>query len=310
MTFYIDVIFLENIMMNYIILFATGLIIKNNMKQIKLILSSSIGAIYAIMSYISKVEIYENTVVKFLLSIVMLYIAFKPNNIKKMFKNIIIFYLTSFCFGGAAYYLLYHISPEQINNMNGILTGSYPIKIAILGGILGFFILNIGFKVIKNRIDKNSIFYQAKIVYEEKSILVKVILDTGNLLIEPITGVPVMLIEQEKLKELLGERNVEIISNGLINNFEGLEEKLKLKCRIIPFSSVGKNNGMMIGFKPDYIKLYYDSEEITFKKVMIGICNNILSKNGNYSGLIGLELLNSKNGKLGELNEYNSNVKV
>lgn len=295
MTFYIDVIFLENIMMNYIILFATGLIIKNNMKQIKLILSSSIGAIYAIMSYISKVEIYENTVVKFLLSIVMLYIAFKPNNIKKMFKNIIIFYLTSFCFGGAAYYLLYHISPEQINNMNGILTGSYPIKIAILGGILGFFILNIGFKVIKNRIDKNSIFYQAKIVYEEKSILVKVILDTGNLLIEPITGVPVMLIEQEKLKELLGERNVEIISNGLINNFEGLEEKLKLKCRIIPFSSVGKNNGLLIGFKPDYISIYNDVEdEKTIKEVMIGICNSKISKSGTYSGLMGLELLNSE----------------
>lgn len=295
MTFYIDVIFLENIMMNYIILFATGLIIKNNMKQIKLILSSSIGAIYAIMSYISKVEIYENTVVKFLLSIVMLYIAFKPNNIKKMFKNIIIFYLTSFCFGGAAYYLLYHISPEQINNMNGILTGSYPIKIAILGGILGFFILNIGFKVIKNRIDKNSIFYQAKIVYEEKSILVKVILDTGNLLIEPITGVPVMLIEQEKLKELLGERNVEIISNGLINNFEGLEEKLKLKCRIIPFSSVGKNNGLLVGFKPDYISIYNDVEdEKTIKEVMIGICNSKISKSGTYSGLMGLELLNSE----------------
>lgn len=299
MTFYIDVIFLENIIMNYIILFATGLIIKNNMKQIKLILSSSIGAIYAIMSYISKVEIYENTIVKFLLSIVMIYIAFKPNNIKKMFKNIVIFYLTSFCFGGAAYYLLYHISPEQIKNMNGILTGSYPIKIAILGGILGFFILNIGFKVIKNRIDKNSIFYQAKIVYEEKSILVKVILDTGNLLIEPITMLPVMIVEAEKLKELLGKENIEIISNGLTNNFEGLEEDLKLKCRIIPFSSVGKNNGLLIGFKPDYISIYNDvEEEKIMKDVMIGICNSKISKNGSYSGLIGLELLNSEIAKM------------
>lgn len=299
MTFYIDVIFLENIMMNYIILFATGLIIKNNMKQMKLILSSSIGAMYAIMSYISKVEMYENTIIKFLLSIVMLYIAFKPNNIKKMFKNIVIFYLTSFCFGGAAYYLLYHISPEQIQNMNGILTGSYPIKIAILGGILGFFILNIGFKVIKNRIDKNSIFYQAKIVYKERNISVKVILDTGNLLIEPITRIPVMLIEAEQLKELLGAENIAIIKNGLSNNFEGLEEELKLKCRIIPFSSIGKNNGLLVGFKPDYISIYNDVEdEKIIKEVMIGICNNKISKNGTYSGLMGLELLNSEVAKM------------
>ncbi len=292
MTFYIDIIFIENMIMNYIILFATGLIIKNNIKHIKLILSSLIGTVYVIMSYISGLEIYANKIIKFLLSIVMIYIAFKPTNIKKMFKNIIIFYLTSFCFGGAAYYLLYYISPQQIKNMNGILTGSYPIKIAILGGILGFFIINIGFKIIKNRIDKNSIFYDAEIGYKEKSIRLRVILDTGNLLLEPITSTPVMIIEAEKMKELLGEENIQIISSGLENSFQGLSEELKLRCRILPFSSVGKNNGMMIGFKPDYIKLYHDTEEETVKKAIIGICDNKLSKSGNYSGLIGLELLN------------------
>ena len=60
MTFYIDIIFVENIIMNYIILFATGLIIKNNLKHLKLFLSSVIGATYAIMSYISNLEIYKN----------------------------------------------------------------------------------------------------------------------------------------------------------------------------------------------------------------------------------------------------------
>lgn len=310
MTLYIDIILIENMIMNYIILFATGLIIKSNLKHIRLVLSSLIGAGYVIISYITGLEIYTNQIIKFLLSIVMIYIAYKPTTIKKMFKDIIIFYLTSFCFGGAAYYLLYYISPKQIKNINGILTGSYPIKVAILGGILGFFVINVAFRIIKSKIDKNSILYDAQIGYQEKSIQLKVILDTGNLLLDPITSYPVMIVESKKMEELLGEKNIQIINKALENNFQGLSEKIKLRCRILPFSSVGKNNGMMIGFKPDYIKLYYDSEEITLKKVMIGICNNILSKDGNYSGLIGLELLNSKNGKLGELNEYNSKVKV
>jgi stage II sporulation protein GA (sporulation sigma-E factor processing peptidase) len=90
MIFYIDLIFLENIIMNYIILFATGLIIKDDLKHIRIFLSSTIGAIYAIMSYISGLEIYKNQVVKFLLSVVMTYIAFNPKNIKKMCKNIVI----------------------------------------------------------------------------------------------------------------------------------------------------------------------------------------------------------------------------
>lgn len=296
MTFYIDVIFFENIIMNYIILFATGLIIKKDLKHLRLIISSTIGAIYAIMSYVSGLTLYTNKITKLLLSITMVYIAYNPINIKILIKNTIIFYLTSFCFGGAAYYLLFYISPEQINNINGILTGSYPIKIAILGGILGFFIINIGFKIIKNRLDKNSIFYNIEIFMEEKSVQVKTILDTGNLLVEPITSFPVIIIEEEKIKEILEEKDIKIINNGLTNSFEGLSEKLKVRCRIIPFSSVGTENGMIIGFKPDYIKVNNEDGSIKIvKDVIVGIYNKKLSKNNNYAGLIGLELLNSEN---------------
>lgn len=292
MTFYIDVIFIENIIMNYIILFATGLIIKKDLKHIRIFFSSLLGATYAIMSYISNVGIYKNKIVEFILSIVMIYIAFSPKSIKKMIKNIIIFYLTSFCFGGAAYYLLYYISPEQIKNINGILTGSYPIKIAILGGILGFFVINIGFKVVKNKIDKHSIYYDIEIGYKENKVKVRVILDTGNLLVEPITSFPVAIIQEDKISEILSSRDLNIIKDGLRNNFIGLSEELKLRCRIIPFSSVGKNNGMMIGFKPDYIKIFVEEdEEKIINNVIIGIYNKHLSKNGRYQGLVGLELL-------------------
>ncbi len=311
MTFYIDIILVENMIMNYIILFATGLIIKTNIKHIRIIISSTIGAIYAIMSYISGLEIYANQITKFLLSIVMIYIAYNPNNIKTMCKDTIIFYLTSFCFGGAAYYLLYYISPEQINNMNGILTGSYPIKIAILGGILGFFIINIAFKIMKNRLDRNSIFYTIEIGYKEKSSKLKVILDTGNLLVEPITSYPVVIVEAEKMKKIISEETLEKLLNILENNnLETLDDDLKLRCRVIPFSSIGKKNGMIIGFKPDYIKINNDEQETMVRDVIIGIYNNQLSRNRMYSGLIGLELLNSENRKTGELNEYHSNAKV
>lgn len=293
MTFYIDIILLENMIMNYIILFATGLITKTKFKYSRLFFSSLIGSLYVIMLYISDIKLYTNQIIKILLSITMIYVAFVPKNFKKMMQEVIIFYLTSFCFGGVAYYLLYYISPEQIKNMNGILTGSYPIKIAILGGILGFFIINIAFNVIKNRFDRGSIFYTIEIGYQGESCKLKVILDTGNLLVEPITSYPVVIVEAEKIKKILSEQVVEKLLNILENNnLETLDDDLKLRCRIIPFSTIGKNNGMIIGFKPDYIRLYDEEYENISKEVIVGIYNNKLSKNGIYSGLIGLELLN------------------
>ena len=80
MTIYIDIIFIENIIMNAIILYATSIILKQKVKIIRLIISSTIGSIYSILMYITKFTIYSSTISKFLLSIVIVYTAFKPQN--------------------------------------------------------------------------------------------------------------------------------------------------------------------------------------------------------------------------------------
>ncbi len=48
MTIYLDVVFIENICMNSIILFATGLVTKSKCKVIKVLISSMIGALYVV----------------------------------------------------------------------------------------------------------------------------------------------------------------------------------------------------------------------------------------------------------------------
>ena len=114
MTIYIDIIFLENLFMNYIILFATGTIVKAPIKLIRTFISSTIGSIYAIVSYMSILEIYSNILLKMILSIAMVHIAFDSKSIKQLFKQLIIFYLTSFTFGGVAFAFLYFINPQNI----------------------------------------------------------------------------------------------------------------------------------------------------------------------------------------------------
>lgn len=128
--------------MNYIILFATGIILKTHVKVIRILISSTLGSIYAIISYISILEIYSNIFLKILLSIAMVYIAFNAKNIKQFLKQLMIFYLTSFTFGGVAFALLYFIKPENILMDKGVLIGTYPIKIVLAGGIVRFYYNN------------------------------------------------------------------------------------------------------------------------------------------------------------------------
>lgn len=308
MTFYIDLILLENIIMNYIIILATGMICRVKIKQIRILFSSLLGAIYAILTYLINLQIYTNQITKILISVCMVYIAFNPKKIKTMFKQLLIFYLTSFCFGGAAYYLLYNVNPNLIKNIDGFFVGTYPLKIAILGAILGFFVINISFEIIKTRLTKKDMLYDVEIYYKEQKCTIKAILDTGNLLTDPITNVPVMIVEGKELKNIIPEvilRNIDVVMND--NVFENIEEDLRKRFSIIPFSSIGKNNGIIIGFRPDYIKIYTDDGEEIRSKVVVGIYNHTISKNGLYSGLIGLNLLNVRSV---DKNEYNSNIKV
>ena len=84
MIIYIDIIFIENIIMNTIILYATAIILKQKVKNIRLIISAVIGSIYSILMYITQLTIYSSIISKFILSVVMAYVAFKPNDVKKI----------------------------------------------------------------------------------------------------------------------------------------------------------------------------------------------------------------------------------
>lgn len=225
----------------------------------------------------------------------MIYVAFTPKGIKALFKHLVIFYLTSFVFGGCAFFLLYYIKPQEILYKNGFLTGTYPIKIAFLGAIVGLALLNIAFKVIKNRLSKKDIFCEVEIKYKEKDIKIKVMLDTGNLLKDPITRSPVIVVEKDKLKDIIEEKtldNLENIINGTESEIKGeVNESYISKFRLIPFSSLGKQNGMIIGFRPDKVTIRFDGSEIEKQNVIVGIYNKAISKNGAYSGLMGLELI-------------------
>ncbi len=114
MTIYLDVVFIENVCMNSIILFATGLVTRAKCKVIRILISGTLGALYVIGKYLGSNEILSSMFTQVGLAVAMNYIAFKPENVKSLFKYIVIFYLTSFVFGGCAFALLYYIKPQEI----------------------------------------------------------------------------------------------------------------------------------------------------------------------------------------------------
>lgn len=299
MTIYLDIVFIENILMNYIILFATGFIQKIQMKQIRLIISSTLGGIYAIVTYLNIIPIYSNFFMKILLSIVMCYIAFNELKIKKVLKTLLLFYLTSFVMGGCALALLYLISPESILVENGVLVGTYPMKVTLIGGIIGFFIIQIAFNINKRQVRKKDMIGKLEISINKIKTELKAYVDSGNMLKEPITKIPVIVVESLKLKKIIDIDLKRFMEGGDIERDE--RKRNNLKFRIIPFSSIGKQNGILVGIKPDFVTIKFNNTEKTIENVVLGLYDKKISKD--YEALIGLELLE------GEGENENTNVR-
>lgn len=295
MTIYIDVVFIENLIMNYIILYGTAIISKVTPKQIRLIIASTVGAIYAIIAYMSILKIYSTFILKIILSIIIIYIAFNPQNIKTMLKQLILFYLASFVFGGAAFFLIYVVKPQDIILRNGVFVGTYPLKIAILGAIVGFSIIVLAFKIVRNKLSKKSLFCNVKIKLNNNEIDTTALIDTGNLLKDPISNMPVIVVERTLLYDVLPRQilnNLENILGGELENFsEEIKNEYISKLKVIPFSSLGKQNGMLLGIKADEINIESEEESITKDNVIVGIYDKSLTKRGEYRALVGMNLL-------------------
>ena len=294
LTIYIDVVLIENLIMNYIILLASSIIIKIKIKKIILLIASLIGAIYTILTYVIGIQIYSNFLLKFILSIMIIYVAYNPPNVKKMWKSLMVFYLTSFVFGGAAFALIYIVKPQEILMKNGMFLGTYPLKNVVLAGIVGFISINTTFKIVKNKITKKDIYKEIKIEINGKQIDLNAMLDTGNMLKDPITGKPVIVVEKNILYEVLPKELLDNLENIMGGDLKKIPEEIKnkyiKKLKFIPFSSLGRQNGMLIGIKPNFVEIIEEQKTQKRNDIIIGIYEKSLTKDGRYRALMGIEI--------------------
>ncbi len=259
--------------------------------MIRVVISSAIGSVYAIITYITELPIYTSIISKIILAIVIVYVAFNPQNVKIMWKQVLIFYLTSFVFGGVALYLIYFIKPQDVFIKNGIFVGKYVLKVIFLGAIMAFIVIKISIKFIKTKINVKDMFCKIKIKINGKEVETKAMIDTGNLAKEPITNTPVVIVESSLLDKVLPEEILNSIDNILAGKLDGVKEEYISRLRCIPFSSLGKQNGMLLGIKADEIIVEKEEENKISKNVIIGVYEKSLTKRGEYRALIGLELI-------------------
>lgn len=170
---YIDLIFIQNIVINYILLTQTEILLTKKTSKTKKILASTVGAIYVVIMIIFKLSILNYIIAKFFLVIIIVYISFIPKDIKMFFKQIYLFLIISIINVGTVNIL------KQILNIK-----SKEIYLEIIIYILSFIISKkIALKtwtLYKHRLKSNNLIYDVKIKLNISTLNYTAFLDTGN----------------------------------------------------------------------------------------------------------------------------------
>ena len=150
-------------------------------------------------------------------------------------------------------------------------------------------------KIIKTKFNSKDMYCNIKLKINEKQIETKAMIDTGNLVKEPITNTPVVIVEESLLEGIIPKEILRNLENILCGNLENLpqdiQDKYLPRLRCIPFSSLGKENGMLVGIKISEIVVKSEDEEKKTSNIIIGIYERSLTKKGEYRALVGVDLL-------------------
>ena len=192
MTVYIDLVCIINFIYDFLILLTVSFTLKRNRKIYYYILSSLIGVLSIFLLFL-KINNIVLFLLKILISIIMVIVAFGYKSIKYTISNIIYFYMVSIILAG----FLYLIKGNNSNfNLNYIV-------LLIIGPI----ILLIYYKSNKKLKNTYSDYYKIKIVFDNIEYNLVSFYDNGNNLKDPISKKSIIIVGNNRLEKIYNIRS-------------------------------------------------------------------------------------------------------
>ena len=284
---YIDVLFGVNLVLNCILLRAAGLLCKNSPPLWRTLLGGATGAAYAIAVFFPELGVLSGLFFKLLASMIIVCVAFPLYSLSDFFKLIFVFYGVSLIFGGLSFALMF-LTGWGANfgavYSNGIFYLDIPVTALLSGAVAFYGLLRLGSRLFRLSLRRGA---RRKVIVELQGRRAELtaLADTGNILVDPISHAPVIVAELEALKELFDLRARLSLSSE--NLQDGLSEITSqgVRARLIPFNSVGSEDGLMVGFIPDLAAVRDGGALRPMEPCVIGVYPKPLSADRSYDAL-------------------------
>lgn len=284
MIVYADVLFLVNFIINAGLLSATALLAKCGQSKKRILLGAALGAVYAVCMFFPQLHLLYTILFKLVFGAALIALVFHPHRVLDFLRISGIFYAVSFLLGGSVFGVMIFTDAGILTRavvQNGILYFDLPAWVLFGTVSVCLLLLWIWKKTAPLRLRRQKLFRDVTVTLDGKNVLLHALVDTGNTLTDPLTLMPVMIAEVSALRDLLPpcpHVTVEELSTG----------SFATRLRVIPFTSLGTQHGLLIGFRPDSVTV---SPADTRYDIVVGLYESCLSEDHSYNALLGAELV-------------------
>ncbi|WP_035154330.1 sigma-E processing peptidase SpoIIGA [Cohnella thermotolerans] len=302
MTVYVDLVFLTNLAIDGTVLLTTAKARKLRPKRRRIALSAGLGAVYAAAMFLADVPYLYSFGAKVLVSLVMVLCAFGYGGPLRLLRLFATFYLVNFAtLGGVlGFSFLLRQSGTPWGGMTFTPDGGLLLDWHMqLGLFAASFALSVwlfrGASASAERTGRlEALIVDVTVSVGGEKRECRGLVDTGNRLYDPLTRIPVMMMEASLWKDRLpsgwAERLRDEPADRLVAELDAASEEGCAwgdRLRLVPYRSVNGNTRLLLAFKPDSVAVARSgSPARDYKRVLIGMDGGTLSPDGSYRAIV------------------------
>ncbi|MCL2568103.1 MAG: sigma-E processing peptidase SpoIIGA [Oscillospiraceae bacterium] len=277
---YVDTLFLLNLIVNYLLLLATAKIAAVHTSRVRLGLGALFGAVYAVAAVFPQFSFFLSAPMRVLSGAAVVLIAFGVRG--AFFRLVVLFFAVSAAFGGAIF---------AISLMAGgpAYDGHHVLPISLKVLIVAFLVCYGALSLVFARLGRGSGARVAgvEITHRGRSARFTGLIDTGNSLVDPVTGGAVLVAETEALAGLFDSAAMELLLGPLGEQPVELFPKLHAcptapRFYLLPYTAVGTRVGFLLAFRPDRVRI--DGKETA--GISVALSPTRVSDGGRYAALV------------------------
>lgn len=151
-------------------------------------------------------------------------------------------------------------------------------------------VAELGWGIVQRWIWERVVYLPIEVELLGRRVRVTALLDTGNRLVDPLTGQPVIILGGDLREALLPPEALYAVETAAENPAEGVgllaETPLASRLRLIPYSTLGRENGLLVSFRADAVRLADEEEGPGAGQTLVAFHRLPLDSAGNYRALI------------------------